>query len=131
MRALGPLQLVISWGMLDRLTQVLTQHFHAPEIVVSSIVDAIAGFATFGPEPWAPQLTLGGVGILPMRDTEDAHVLETALAAHAHYIVTANMADFMFKGVRIIEPGRIIEYRGPTHTLTILHTYEAARVLRS
>jgi hypothetical protein len=37
---------------------------------------------------------LGGTGVLPLRDAEDRHVLEVALAGQAYILATANLADF-------------------------------------
>ena len=38
----------------------------------------------------APYIVLGGTGLMPMRDQEDAHVLDTAVAGQAHLLVTAH-----------------------------------------
>ena len=41
-----------------------------------------------------PYLLLGGTGVLPLRDAEDRHVLEVAVAGHADVLATANLGDF-------------------------------------
>ena len=101
----GPTQLVVSWGMIDRLSQVLTRLGFGRE-AVETIVAEIALAARIGPVGLSPLLVLGG-GMMPLRDVEDAHVLETAIAGKARLIATANFQDFMMYGNRIVEPGRI------------------------
>jgi hypothetical protein len=44
-------------------------------------VSAIKEYAKLG-----AQLTLGGTGIIGLRDTEDAHLLETAIAGRADFL---------------------------------------------
>ena len=66
---MGAVDLVISWGMLNRLEQVLLRL--APLTNDASFyVDVIRSYAQLH-----PQLTLGGTGVIPIADTEDQHVL--------------------------------------------------------
>ena len=76
--ALGEVQLIISWGMLNRLQKVLKKNLQVSDLVANLYIDAIQGYVKLN-----PQLTLGGTGIIPLQDTEDVHVLETALAGRA------------------------------------------------
>ncbi len=87
---LGPLVSIISLPMLDTLQAVLQR-----EIGMSAeLAEAARNVAEdAGAPPLPPVLVLGG-GVLPMADTEDLGVLDTALAAGAGLLVTANMKDF-------------------------------------
>lgn len=91
--ALGPAQLVISFGMLDRLEAVLVGKLGVAPSTARLRRELVAMIAELGPEG-GPALTLGGTGVLPVLDVEDGHVLETALAARADWLVTANLRDF-------------------------------------
>lgn len=117
---LGTVELVISWGMLNRLQQVLQTQ---PKLRVLqddalTYINLISIYAQL-----SPQLTLGGTGIIPISDIEDQHVLETALAGRATILVTANFQDFLAKDVEIIVPERHGIYRSPSHSFQIVHPY--------
>jgi PIN domain len=91
--ALGRVQLVVSLGMLDRLERVLVRVLAVDPETARERRELIAAFASLGPAG-GPSLTLGGAGTMPMIDAEDAHVLDTALAGRADWLVTANLRDF-------------------------------------
>jgi predicted nucleic acid-binding protein len=40
---------------------------------------------------------LGGTGVIALRDVEDLHVLEIAIAGKADFLVTANFKDFTLR----------------------------------
>lgn len=120
---IGPVQLVISWGMLNRLRQVLKKDLQVSDSAADLYIDAIRGYAQLGPAGAGPQLTLGGTGIIALQDAEDAHVLETALAGQADVLVTANFADFISKDTQIIVPGRHAIHTAPDHLSQIVHPY--------
>jgi hypothetical protein len=129
--SLGPIQLIISWGMLDRLERVLRSELGIEPATAYARCRQLARYARQG-----PSLTLGGTGVLPMRDIEDRHVLETALAGEADWLVTANLKDFA-KGsrakmrVRIVVPGRLVVHRPAAGgRLIIAHPFIAAAWLR-
>jgi predicted nucleic acid-binding protein len=105
--ALGSVQLVISWGMLDRLHLVLTREFAVERGLADTLVNAIATLARRGPSGTSPYVLLGGTGVLPLRDPEDRGVLETALAGQARVLVTHNFSDFLSKDTEILAPGRV------------------------
>jgi predicted nucleic acid-binding protein len=87
---LGPLVSHISLPMLDTLQAVLQREFD----ISAELAEAARNVAQdAGLPPLPPLLVLGG-GLQPMQDKEDAGVLETALAAGAEMLVTANMKDF-------------------------------------
>jgi len=120
-----PLQLVVSWGMLQRLRGVLTtQLLFRPEDA-AELVDAIAGYARSG-----PSLTLGGVGVIPIHDSEDRHVLETAWAGAADVLVTANLADFIQADDEPILPGRVYRLKRGAGQMMAAHPFAAAAWLR-
>lgn len=97
----GPVQLVVSLGMLDRLRSVLMRLPGATAEAVRRAVDGVAAIAANGPSWDAPYLVLGGVGVIPVQDVEDRGVLEAAIAGRAHLLVTSNMRDFMAEAIRV------------------------------
>lgn len=128
----GPVQLVVSLGMLDRLQSVLMTRPGADADVVQRVVDGVAAIAANGPSWDAPYLVLGGVGVVPVRDVEDRGVLEVAVAGRAHLLVTSNLQDF------VIGPSRasfmsedVLAYDRPHGYLIITTPGIAARWLRS
>lgn len=77
------------------------------------------------------QLTLGGTGVIGLRDTEDAHVLETAIAGKADFLVTANFKDFIInRDTKIEIPDRHAIYYSSAHSLQIVHPYLMVEWLR-
>jgi predicted nucleic acid-binding protein len=116
--SLGDVELVISWGMLERLEKVLIYNLKVKRSIARIYIEAIIGFAQL-----APQLTLGGTGIVPLNDVEDAHVLETAIAGRAIILVTANFKDFLSSDSQVVIPQRHLFYFSPAHQLHIVHPY--------
>ncbi|MEG3437727.1 PIN domain-containing protein, partial [Pannus brasiliensis CCIBt3594] len=94
-------------------------------------IEAIGGYARSGADGLSPQLTLGGTGIIALRDTEDVHVLETALAGRADFLVTANFKDFRSNDTRILVPDRHAIHVAPSYRLAIVHPYLMGEWLRS
>ena len=92
--ALGPVQMVVSWRMLTTLRIVLQRDFQVSDEAARAICDLLAAAAEFGPLNTPPLLTLGGTGLPPMQDAEDAGVAETALTGGAHLLVTHDLDDF-------------------------------------
>jgi hypothetical protein len=125
-----PVQLVISWGMLTRLRTVLEVDWKVARGTVDLVIEAIAGYARLGAAGTAPHLTLGGTGLIPIRDAEDAHVLDTALAGQAHLLVTANFDDFITARSRILEAGKVGIVETATARLVVAHPYRAVAWLR-
>jgi hypothetical protein len=125
-----PVQLVVSWGMLTRLRKVFEVDWCVSRPTTDTVIEAIAGYARLGPLGMAPHLTLGGTGLLPMRDEEDAHVVETALAGGAHLLVTANFDDFIECKGRVLETGRIALVETAAARLVVAHPFPAALWLR-
>lgn len=128
--SLGPVQLVISWGMLNRLRKVLEVDLKVSPERAAAFVQSLVSYAELGAERLNPLLTLGGTGVLPMPDEEDAHVLETAIAGRAGFVVTSNLVDFTFAGSVVLVPGRIVEYNGPSGRILIPHPFEMAQWIR-
>lgn len=115
--AYGDIQLIISWGMLNRLQQVLIRLGINHDDAVS-YVDVICTYGNL-----APSLTLGGTGIIPLQDEEDRHVLETALAGKANVLVTANLSDFKGKETQEVLIDRHYRYISPEQTLEIVEPF--------
>jgi hypothetical protein len=120
----GPVALVISWGMLNRLREVLVR-FDFGANQADRLIQVIATIARDG-----PSLTLGGVGVLPLDDEEDRHVLETALAGGADMLVTQNLRDFARQDARTLVADRYHGVEAAGGKLLIVHTYAAAAWLR-
>lgn len=122
---LGPTQLVVSWGMLTRLRKVFEDDWRVDRSLVDPLIAAIAGYARLGPAGVAPYLLLGGTGLMPLRDSEDAHVLETAVAGAADILVTRNFRDFAGYQMEILRAGRVARYHGIHHDVIIADPHDA------
>lgn len=127
---LGPVQLIVSIGMLNRLRSVLQTGLDVSSGTTEAYTRALTACARYGPSRRSPLLVLGGTGVLPMPDREDAHVLETAIAGRADLLVTADMADFTFPGVTVFEEDRVLRFRRADHDVVIAHPFRAARWVR-
>jgi predicted nucleic acid-binding protein len=128
--SLGEIQLVISWGMLDRLRTVLRREFPLTPEAVEAAINAIFNISRLGPHQEVPYLLLGGTGVLPLRDEEDAHVLEVATAARADLLVTSNFKDFLQYRQDVREKDRIAISQTAPHQVVIAHLYTVAEWLR-
>jgi predicted nucleic acid-binding protein len=123
----GAASLVISLGMLDELRSVIIEHLKLSIETADDYVSLVERYAALG-----PQLTLGGTGIVGLKDLEDAHVLETAIAGRADFLVTANFKDFIVdRDTRIIIPDRYAIHYNPAHTVQIVHPFQITDWLRN
>lgn len=128
---LGPVQLVVSFGMLDRFEDVLVRALGVDPEAARERRDLVAAFASLGPVG-RPSLTLGGTGTVPMIDAEDAHVADTALAGRADWLVTANLRDFVepsrarLRARRLTDHVAVIDGTGGTGRLLVAHPRVAA-----
>lgn len=128
---LGAVQLVVSWGMLDRLRETYVDKLGLSAVDANANIDAIAEMARLGPTGDAPYLLLGGTGLMPISDSEDAHVLDVAVAGVADVLATANLDDFVQRGSEMLRGRRVILHRAPNgHQLVIAHPDQAAGWLR-
>jgi predicted nucleic acid-binding protein len=128
----GAVQLVISWAMLDRLGLVLQRDLGADPQIVAILLRDIAHFAAEGPAAEPPYALLGGAGVVAVRDAEDAHVLDVALAGGAHLLATANLADFSNYRTEALFRGRVLLHEAASRQpLVIAHPDEAAAWLQS
>ena len=123
--ARGDLTLVISWGMLDRLAMVLTRDFKFAPAYVADLTKAISGYATDG-----PSLTLGGVGVPPIHDSEDRHVLETAWSGRADILTTADLRGFVDADSEVLVPDRVYRLLRADRSLIVAHPFGTAAWLR-
>jgi predicted nucleic acid-binding protein len=125
-----PVQLVISWGMLERLSSVLIERLNVSRLVTESYIQAIQEYAELG-SLRGTQLPLGGTGVIALRDVEDRHVLETALAGYASALVTMNLKDFSSSNTRIIDPERHLIYNAPHYSFHIINPFLMMDWIRS
>jgi predicted nucleic acid-binding protein len=126
-----PVQLVISWGMLNRLRKVLNQDLKVSAQTADAYLGAIAAYAHLGALGASPQLTLGGTGVISLRDTEDGHVLETAIAGRTDFLITANFKDFITKNTAVVALDRYAIHQSPDGTVHIVHPYLMMEWLRT
>lgn len=122
----GRVELVISWGMLNRLEKVLIKDLQVSTLTAGLYLKSIEDYTLN-----SPQLTLGGTGIIPLHDSEDAHILETAVAGKAQILVTANFKDFIDKNVEIVTEDRHGIYRSADCKCHIVHPYLMAHWLNT
>jgi len=120
---LGSIQLIISWGMLNRLRKVFVVDWGMDTHMIDELIEAIVAYARLGAEEIQPQLTLGGTGLMPLRDTEDAHVLDTAVAGFSDMLVTANMSDFLPRHIEVLTPKFLARFSHPKKSLLIAHPF--------
>ena len=103
---------------VNRLSKVLEKDLGVSPLATMMYLNAIRGYAQLG-----VSLTLGGTGVIPIQDTEDAHVLETAIAGRANVLVTANFKDFLCDDTQLIIPQRHAIHIAPNHCFHIVHPY--------
>lgn len=122
----GPrLQLVISWGMLDRLGDVVQREFGYDPEDAERLKSLLADYAETG-----PGLALGGVGVIPIHDPEDRHVLETAWAGRADVLVTADFSGFAIPDAEVRVAGRTARLTRGDRRLWIVHPFDLSAWLR-
>ena len=117
--------LVVSWGMLERLRVVLARDLGFSTYDAAELTGLIASYASEG-----PSLTLGGVGVIPMRDAEDRHVLETGLEPASNILVTANLSDFVQDADEPVQAGRLYRLSRGRRPMILAHPFETAGWLR-
>ena len=105
---------------------MIVEHLGLTLETADAYVTAIEEYAKLG-----AQLTLGGTGIIALRDVEDLHVLETAIAGKADFLVTANFKDFTLRDTQVKIPDRHAIYRSPAHSIHIVHPYLMVEWLRN
>jgi predicted nucleic acid-binding protein len=124
---LDEISLVISLGMLDELRSVITDHLKLSIETANEYVSLVERYASLG-----AQLTLGGTGIVGLKDIEDAHVLETAIAGRADFLVTSNFKDFIVdRDTKVITPDRYAVHYNPAHAVQIVHPFQIADWFRT
>ena len=88
-----PLQLFLSWELIDTIQGVLLRLKVEPGLV-PPFIDSIESLMRTGPEGLEPPLFLSGRDHLPMHDREDAGVLGACFASDVDLLITDNLADF-------------------------------------
>jgi hypothetical protein len=106
--------------MIERLKHVLIDQLGFAVSDAQALTEALAGYARMG-----PSVTLGGVGVIPIQDIEDRHVLETAWAGGSDVMVTANIQDFLFAVTEILRPGRLHRLRRGGNEMILAHPFDA------
>lgn len=124
----GPLQLVVSWAMLDRLRKVFIDDWQLPKEIVDLFLADVRLLAALGPDRLDPYLLLGGGGVAPVRDEEDRSVLEVAGAARAALLVTSNFADFTGHA-EVLLPHRLALAEIQQHAVIVARPAEALHLL--
>lgn len=117
--------------MINRLALVLARELIFTRLDAETVLEEIAVAANVGPASLDPLLVLGGTGVVPLRDEEDAHVLEVAHAGRARILATANFKDFVDYRTEVVNPGRIAIQRTADHEVIIAHPAEAAAWIRT
>ncbi len=117
--------------MLERLASVLVRRFAVDPAMADAAIRAIGTIAAMGPAGDFPYVLAGG-GIYPIRDAEDRHVLEVAVAGRADVLATASMADFEMVGIaRVGDGARVRIYAPPGGaSLVIAHPDQVRDWLR-
>jgi predicted nucleic acid-binding protein len=88
-----PVQIAMSFKMLDTYREVLLRKNYPEELVEESI-SGLIGMMKFGPLGFDPHIVLGGSPDPALKDREDGGVLATAYAAKASILITDNVRDF-------------------------------------
>ena len=127
---IGPMQIVISYGMLNRLQSVLENKFRLPKLVADLYINLIEKYAEIGALREGPQLILGG-GVIALKDNEDSHVLETAIAGQALILITENFKDFISKDTHIMIENRHAVSFTANHSFHIAHPFKALEWMRN
>ena len=121
----GETSLIISTGMLSDLTSILLEYLSLTIEATERYASAVKDYAKLG-----TQSTLSGTGVIVLQYATDLHVLETAIAGKAHFLVTANIKHFTLGDTQVEIPDRHVIYRSPAHSVHIVHPYLMVEWLR-
>jgi|SRR5579872_991336 len=88
-----PVQIAMSFKMLDTYREVLLRKDY-PEELVDESISSLIGMMKFGPLGFDPHIVLGGSPNPALKDNEDGAVLAAAYAAKANILITDNLKDF-------------------------------------
>lgn len=109
------IELIISWKMLNGLSLNIQKKLNVSENRAKFFVETVKAYSEI-----SPSITLGG-GTTPLKDEEDADVLETALAGKADLLITRNFKDFItYNDTYIITLDRHAIHYGIEHQLHIV-----------
>jgi hypothetical protein len=118
--------------MLNRLQEVLVKTLGTNPDDAHAAIQDILQMTIRGPAREGPHLVLGGTGLVPLRDEEDAHVMDVALAGRADVLATANLADFSDYRTRTVVKGRVLAHAtADRRRILIAHPDHVARWLRA
>jgi predicted nucleic acid-binding protein len=127
---LGPVQLVVSWPMLDQLAQVLTHGFGVSAQDAREYVDALAQVAQAGSMGFAPADTLGDPGVIDVRDPVEPLALQTAFAGQADVLITANFAAITDPSFTVLVPDSSGALVRDGHRLRVVHPRRMGQLMR-
>jgi hypothetical protein len=88
-----PVQIAVSFKMLDTYREVLLRKDYPEELVEESI-SGLIGMMKFGPLGFDPHIIFGDSPDPALKDSEDGGVLATVYAAKATILITDNPGDF-------------------------------------
>ncbi len=97
------IQLVVSWGMLNDLSDALESLGFSKASAVA-IADGLEGTALNGPKSEYAHLVLGGTGLVTVGPNQQG-VIETALAGRAHVLATNTVANYATDQTEVLERG--------------------------
>jgi predicted nucleic acid-binding protein len=100
-----PVQIAMSFKMLDRYREVLLRNGY-PEALVRESISGLIGIMKFGPLGFDPHIVLGGSPDPALKDREDGGVLAAAYAAQATLLVTDNLKDFAGQDAETFQTSR-------------------------
>lgn len=111
-----PVQIAMSFKMLDTYREVLHRQEY-PEDVVEESISGLVDVMKFGPAGFDPHIVLGGSPDPALKDIEDGGVLATAYPAHAGILITDNLKDFAGQDAETFRTSRVQTPAGKTREL--------------
>lgn len=112
-----PIQLVVSFKMIDTYREVLTRRGyddHAVEMAADALIEIMKN----GPRALDPYLVFGGSPDPGILDVEDGGVLATAFASGTDVLITDNLDDFAGGDSAIYDTSIIARPDGSTRQLS-------------
>lgn len=127
---LGPVQLVISWAMLDQLAHVLTHGLGVSAVEAREYVDALAEVARAGSPGFAPAELMGEPGVIELSEGGETAALETALFGRADVFITANFAAITDPAFTVLVPDSSGAVNRDGHRLRVVHPRRMGQLMR-
>jgi predicted nucleic acid-binding protein len=112
-----PVQIAMSFKMLDTYRDVLLRKNY-PEELVDESISGLIGIMKFGPLGFDPHIVLGGSVDPTLKDNEDGAVLATAYATKANILITDNLKDFAGQDAEMFQTSHAKTPNGTTRELS-------------